>query len=177
MTLALLALLPHAPAAAAGRPLAEVLPVLQAVATSVPAPVPLRILNDPGGEIAVRVRHVAHLAQRGVPVRIEGACHSACTLYLALETVCVTPGARLGFHGPRAVPSRMRAAQAAARPDTRATSLGLPAAQAARWTAVMAAHYPEPLRAWFLARMAEDPEPLRVLSGRQLIAAGMTACN
>jgi hypothetical protein len=135
------------------------------------APVPLRIIQDPGGELGVRLRHVAHLRAQGTPVRIEGNSHSACTLYLALDRVCVTPQARLGFHGPRAPAGIVRAS------STGRQASGLSAAEATHWTTVMAAHYPEPLRGWFLARMAEDPTPLRVLPGAQLIAAGMPACD
>ena len=137
-------------------------------------PGPLRILNDPGGEIGVRLRQVAHLRAQGRAVRIEGTCHSACTLYLGLEGACVTPAARLGFHGPRAAP---RAVRAQATRGGQAGALGLSRAEADYWTGVMAAHYPEPLRSWFLIRMAEDPAPLRVLRGSQLIAAGLPACD
>ena len=119
----------------------------------------LRIARDPGGEIGVRLRHLAHLRDQGAEVRIMGECHSACTLSLGLDTACVSPQARLGFHGPRPAPGH-----------------SLTAAETRGWTETMAAHYPEPLRGWFLARMAEDPEPLRVLRGADLIRAGVPAC-
>ena len=161
------------------RRLGAVLALLLAAAPALAGPAseasaPLRILNDPGGEIGVRIRQVAHLRAQGRVVRIEGTCHSACTLYLGLEGACVTPGARLGFHGPRAAP---RAVRAQATRGGSGAALGLSRAEADYWTGVMAAHYPEPLRSWFLIRMAEDPAPLRVLRGSQLIAAGLPACD
>jgi len=48
------------------------------------------------------------------PVSLEGACDSACTLYLSLpvEQLCVTPHASFGFHLPYGVGARQNAVAA-----------------------------------------------------------------
>lgn len=57
------------------------------------------VLQDPGGNVIDRLAQMHTMREEGVGVRIEGICASACTLYLDLPEVCVSPGALLGFHG------------------------------------------------------------------------------
>lgn len=56
--------------------------------------------NDMGGNIMEYHRAVKRIEASGEPVRIDGLCASACTLYLRLPSkqLCITPRARFGFH-------------------------------------------------------------------------------
>lgn len=92
---------------------------------------PLVITNDPGGVVAYRAVRVAALGDR--EVRIEGRCASACTMFLAAPNVCVTPDARLSFHGPSHF------------------GIPLPRADFDYWSRVIANHYPESLSVWFMS--------------------------
>lgn len=61
------------------------------------------ITKDEGGLIypPVYQQAWATIARRGIRVRIDGECTSACTTVLGIvprENVCVTPQARFGFH-------------------------------------------------------------------------------
>lgn len=118
------------------------------------------IRHDLGGDLDERVARVERLRAAGTPVRIEGTCVSACTLYLGLPAACVAPGARLGFHGPR----------------TRLPGIPLPHADFERQTRVMASYYPGPIRAWFMAEARMVTESYYVISGAQAIAMGARAC-
>lgn len=120
------------------------------------------IRHDLGGDLDQRVALVERLRAAGTPIRIEGTCVSACTLYLGLPNACVTPGAELGFHGPR----------------TRLPGIPLPHADFERQTRVMAAHYPGAIRDWFMAeaRMLTTAR-YYVLSGEQAIRMGARACD
>ena len=63
------------------------------------------IRQNPGGRIAVFALHVAQLRAADEPVHFDGACDSACTLYLSLpaEQLCITSRASFGFHLPYGV--------------------------------------------------------------------------
>jgi hypothetical protein len=100
------------------------------LALAVIAQGPLVITNDPGGIVATRAARVALIGDR--EVRIEGRCASACTMWLAAPNVCVTPDARLSFHGP--------------------SHFGLPLPQSDFdfWSRTIAAHYPPSLAEWFM---------------------------
>lgn len=56
------------------------------------------IHNDRGGLIIDYVHEVGRLTRKGEPVRIDGLCQSACTLYLAVPGSCVTARSQLSFH-------------------------------------------------------------------------------
>lgn len=64
----------------------------------------LRVENDPGGELPLRVAEMKLDMQRGIKrVMLAGYCASACTLYLSPKwgwEVCAFPNARIGFHKP-----------------------------------------------------------------------------
>lgn len=96
------------------------------------------VRNDPGGDMATRERHVAHLLAAGTPMRVDGTCFSACTLYLKLERVCSTPDAKWTFHAPN--------------------YYGLPAPASVRLPAIrkIARYYPKPLGDWYV-REFSDP--------------------
>jgi len=61
---------------------------------------PIVITDDPGGGVAERASEIGRLLSTGRPVVIAGRCASACTLYLALDRVCITDRAVLQFHAP-----------------------------------------------------------------------------
>lgn len=119
------------------------------------------VRRDMGGDLNQRVVQVEQMRAAGTPVRIEGLCVSACTLYLGLPNACVSPGAALGFHGPR----------------TRLPGIPLPAADFERLTQVMANYYPGAIREWFMreARMLNTSD-YYVLTGRQAISMGARQC-
>ncbi|TRC94266.1 hypothetical protein FJV76_05210 [Mesorhizobium sp. WSM4303] len=66
------------------------------------------VSGNPGGQIVTFALHVAKLRAADEPVHFDGACDSACTLYLSLpvEQLCVTPRASFGFHLPYGVGAR-----------------------------------------------------------------------
>jgi hypothetical protein len=119
------------------------------------------VRHDLGGSVKARLEQIRGLASRGTPVRIVGTCVSACTLYLGLPNACVMPDARLGFHGP----------------TTRLRGIPLPREEFDRVSQQMAAHYPEPLRRWFLAEARMRTVGYVKISGRQAIAMGARACD
>lgn len=120
------------------------------------------ITYDMGGRLMDRIIHIEVLRGGAVPVRIEGVCVSACTLYLGLPKTCVLPTAVLGFHGPR--------------PDDPAQPVD--PATWYMWSRVMASYYPPQLRAWFMAvgRHMIGPEFI-VMSGAQAIRLGARGCG
>ena len=118
------------------------------------------IRDDPGGAIGARVRQVAALRAEGARVRITGGCWSSCTMLLALPGACVTPSARLGFHGP----------------GSGRYGIALSPAAFERWSRVMASHYPEPLRGWYLREGRNITVGFTVMRGAELIRLGIPAC-
>ncbi|WP_192183274.1 hypothetical protein [Mesorhizobium amorphae] len=66
------------------------------------------VSGNPGGQIVNFALHVAELRVAEEPVSFDGACDSACTLYLSLpaEQLCVTLDASFGFHLPYGVGAR-----------------------------------------------------------------------
>jgi hypothetical protein len=60
-----------------------------------------RIQRDDGGQIGLYLQKFAQVRDSGERVVIDGPCHSACTLALAViprNRICVTSNAVLGFH-------------------------------------------------------------------------------
>jgi hypothetical protein len=57
------------------------------------------ITYDMGGSVAAYSARYHDLEQRGIPVRINGVCGSACTLALRNSDVCYTPDSVFLFHG------------------------------------------------------------------------------
>lgn len=92
---------PATPAPAAGQSAAA------APATPAPAAVnpaagqPLVIHNNRGGNVVQTMAWRAEIAASGRPVRITGACDSACTMLITLPNACLAPDATVGFHAPR----------------------------------------------------------------------------
>jgi hypothetical protein len=61
----------------------------------------VRIVGDPGGEVASYIHKYEQIRDSGQRVVIDGPCLSACTLVTGLvahDHICVTQRAVLGFH-------------------------------------------------------------------------------
>ncbi len=121
----------------------------------------MTVTRDMGGSVRDRIVQVKSLSQSGAQVRILGTCISACTLLLGVPNACVSPSARLGFHGP----------------GTRQNGLPLPRAEYERVSLQMASLYPPQIRNWFMARARKITGDYIVISGRDAIAMGARACD
>lgn len=66
------------------------------------------IRSDRGGYVIDYAIRVLKLRRSGGYVRFDGACDSACTLYLSMpkSNVCITQNASFGFHLPYGVSPR-----------------------------------------------------------------------
>lgn len=94
----LLAVLYFAPLLAAG-----ILAYREAAASIAAPPGTYVIADDDGGYIDVYADRFRTIAKTHERIMIDGECASSCTLvlsYVALDRICVTPRARLGFHKP-----------------------------------------------------------------------------
>jgi hypothetical protein len=71
------------------------------VAASTVASAEIRIVGDPGGEVAAYLHRFHEIRASGQRVVIDGPCLSACTLLTGIiprNRICVTARATLGFH-------------------------------------------------------------------------------
>lgn len=71
------------------------------VAAATAASAEVRIVGDPGGEVAAYLHRFHDIRASGQRVVIDGPCLSACTLLTGIiprDRVCVTARAVLGFH-------------------------------------------------------------------------------
>lgn len=118
------------------------------------------VRNDMGGSVRERLATIRALEAQQVPVRITGTCVSACTMYLGLSRACVTPQARLGFHGP----------------STRLRGMPLPAGEFERLSQEMARHYPPAIRAWFLSDARLVTGDYITITGAEAIRMGARPC-
>lgn len=121
----------------------------------------LDVREDWGGSVAQRIDRVEKMRVSGTKVRILGTCVSACTLYLGLPNTCVSPKARLGFHGPSAA----------------LPGLPLPREVFDRVSLQMAGYYPGQLRGWYLAKGRLRTEGHYTMTGAQVITMGARACD
>lgn len=120
---------------------------------------PLVVRSDRGGSLEERMVEIEQIRKTDRRVKILGKCYSACTLYLSLNAVCISPRARLGFHAP----------------STRLEGIPLPYEDFQYWSQRMADSYREPLRTWYLevARFRKD---LLFVDGKTLIRLGYSKC-
>lgn len=112
------------------------------------------ISYNPGGDVS----SFAWAVERtNYPIRIEGVCASACTMFLGAKDVCVTPWSRFMFHQaytgtwPRVRPSKV---------GTRIAESFYPK----EVEAYVHGHIPAPPREWWL-------------SGATLISLGVRQCR
>lgn len=117
--------------------------------------------NDPGGAVETRARQIRSYRRSGTVVEIRGTyCLSSCTMYLGMKETCVAPDTVFGFHGPA----------------SRLYGIGLPPDQFDRWSRVMATHYPEPIKSWFLKTGRYRTVGFFNFSGEQIIRMGVRRC-
>ncbi len=116
------------------------------------------VMRDPGGSLSVRQKEIRSLRRSGRRVELRGMCFSACTMYLALENVCVSRDAVFGFHGPRGLFG----------------SLDRDAFE--HWSQVMARDLREPLRGWFMAKARHVRSGVMKVRGSTLIEMGYPRC-
>ena len=115
------------------------------------------IRNDGGGSVARYAGHVEAVRLSGNTLRIGGDyCASACTMYLAVAD-CVDLDTDFAFHGPR-----NRPAFGPLSPE-----------RFEHWSMLMADHYPEPLREWFVSTARYEIDGFMMLKGRDLVAMGV----
>jgi hypothetical protein len=115
----------------------------------------VRIVGDPGGEVASYIRKFNEIRASGERVVIDGPCLSACTLFTGIvprDHVCVTRRAALGFH-------------AASYYDDASRSL-VPTRQG---SALVMRLYPAQIRAWISRHGGLRPQMI-VMRGRELSA-------
>ncbi|MGY6632201.1 MAG: hypothetical protein ACXIU8_00415 [Alkalilacustris sp.] len=128
---------------------------------SVHAPQVVQIRNHRGGFLPHVVDEMQALRRSGAQVRIDGGfCFSACTVFLAVESACVAPWTRFGFHAP-------------SDPRSGRTLTG-PAFEQA--TAHVARYYRPALARWWMAQGRHTRQGLAMLTGADLIAMGYAAC-
>lgn len=119
------------------------------------------IRNDRGGGVVERMQVIAGYKTAGTQIEIRGQyCLSACTMYLGLRQTCITPATVFGFHGP----------------SSRHHGIALSPSAFEHWSQVMAAHYPEPIRSWFLRKGRHIIVGFHNFSGADLIKMGVARC-
>lgn len=124
------------------------------------AEIPIR--NHRGGYLPRIVAEMERLNRAGIAARIDGEfCFSACTVFLALDRVCVAPWTQFGFHAPV---------------DPR-TGQALRGAAFDRATLHVARYYRPPLADWWLREGRHVRRGLVMRSGAELIAMGYRACT
>lgn len=137
--------------------------ILAAIMAATALPTPARIDTvqvigrDDGGQIGKYMRRIEAAALMGQEVQIAGECASACTMWL--QTACVWPEAKLGFHGAAdASGARLNAGD--------------------RWstTIIIASHYPPAIADWFIRGPANGSK-LIWISGATAIKMGAKECQ
>lgn len=143
----------------AALPLALALTLCASGPTSARADVVI-VGNDYGGVLIPRLANLQAIKLRGATVEIRGdICASACTLYLGLETTCILPKTRFGFHGPSQ------------------HGKPLPQADYERLSQVVAAQYPLVLRDWFMTSGRKTLVRMQFITGQTLIGLGLRQCG
>ena len=115
----------------------------------------VRIVNDPGGEVAAYVRKYHAMRAASEHIVIDGSCLSSCTLFTGIiprNHVCITSHAVLGFH-------------AASYYDDASRSL-VPTVRGSRYVMQL---YPQEIRAWINQRGGLTPQ-LMMMRGPDLAA-------
>lgn len=121
----------------------------------------LRIRNHRGGYLPQVVAAVEALNRDRISVRIDGGfCLSACTVFLALDRVCVAPWTQFGFHAP---------VDPASRQPLRGAAFESATTHVARY-------YTPALARWWMREGRYVQDGLRFRSGAELIAMGYRAC-
>ena len=120
----------------------------------------IEISNDRGGLILDRMTEIQLLRQTGQAVRIIGnICYSTCTMFLGLPQTCVSPQTTFGFHGP--------------------SRYGRPLEPAVfeQASQIMASHYPEVLKDWFMKTGRYEIVRIYRFKGADMVQMGIQACS
>jgi len=121
---------------------------------------PFVVGNDRGGYLHDRLIELENLQRNGVRVEIRGrVCFSTCTMFLGLPGTCVDPNTTFGFHGPSRNGRRL------AQKDFD------------YFSQVMADHYPEPLKSWFMTKGRNRISGVYKIKGAKIIQMGVPACR
>ncbi|AJE46075.1 hypothetical protein [Celeribacter indicus] len=116
--------------------------------------------NDRGGSVRARVGEIQQIMRLGQRVEIRGRrCMSSCTMFLGLRDLCVSPRTVFTFHGPSYY------------------GRTLSPAEFESWSRVIAAHYPEPLRSWYLSTGRTRIWNGYEMSGAELARYGIALCR
>ena len=116
--------------------------------------------NDQGGLVSRRAEEISRILSQGTHVEIRGqVCNSACTMYLGMPDTCVMPQTSFGFHGPSHYGRR------------------LSDRDFEYWSQVIADHYPDPLRNWYLTEGRTRISDYFRISGTELIRLGVQQCS
>ncbi|WP_174819129.1 hypothetical protein [Ruegeria atlantica] len=116
--------------------------------------------NDRGGYLHDRLNELEELKRNGVQVEIRGrVCYSTCTMFLGLPETCVSPDTIFGFHGPSRSGRRLNEEDFD------------------YFSQIMADHYPEPLKTWFMKKARNRINGVFKVKGSELIRMGVTACQ
>ncbi len=120
------------------------------------------VRNDRGGAVAERAMLIQRYKTNGTKVEIRGDfCLSSCTMFLSLPGTCVAPETVFGFHGP----------------SSRIYGIALSPSDFDHWSRVMADHYPEPLKSWFLSKGRHRIVGFYEYSGAELVNMGIQGCS
>jgi hypothetical protein len=114
-----------------------------------------RVWADYGGSVRTGLRDVQALRASQRRVEIRGSvCMSTCTMLLSLRNTCVTPETVFGFHGP--------------------SRGGVPLERLLfdQVSMIIAQHYPEPVRSWYMNVARHSLTDIHALSGAELIKLG-----
>ena len=114
---------------------------------------------DQGGSVSERMHQIERIEKSGVRFVIDGMCISACTMYLGMKNVCVSPRTVLGFHssftqGPLGarIPSKYG-------------------------NAVLMSYYPERVRAWVIENKALEKDELTPMTAQEAWTLGVERCE
>jgi hypothetical protein len=128
-------------------------------ATSAMSQQVLVVGNDLGGIVGTRATEIRQINAAGTRVEIRGdVCLSSCTMYLGAGNVCVSPETDFGFHGPSFF------------------GVTLPPREFEYWSRVIARHYNEPLREWFMNEARYRQIRHYTVTGSELIRIGYPSC-
>lgn len=117
--------------------------------------------NDYGGSIKAYSARVAHHNKQGDRVEIRAPiCNSACTMYLGSDNLCIARRTRFGFHGPQSATK----------------GLVLLPSQRAEAVSILAAHYPQQLKRWFMAGPVNQIEPVWLTGSTLIDRYSFTEC-
>lgn len=118
------------------------------------------IQNDRGGLISRRLAEIDKIRSLGRKVEIRGRiCLSSCTMYLGLPDTCILPETSFGFHGPTRYGIRLNSADFE------------------YWSRIVASHYPEPLKSWYMREGRQRMSGFSRVSGARLIEMGVPRCS